>query len=148
MKKYLSLVLVLHFPFVGCNNPKNETEIEKWKTEIVEVEKAFNDMAQKEGLVKAFEYYAADEGVIRRNKKIIKGKEAIAKWYENGVKPDETLTWSPTFVDVSKSGDMAYTYGNFIFTFPDTLGNIKKNTGIFHTVWKRQTDGNWKFVWD
>lgn len=146
MRKYLSAVPVLFFLLVGCNN--SNKKIEKWKTEIKNVEQAFNDMAQKEGLVKAFEFYAADEGVIKRNKKIVKGKGAIAKWYKDDVRPNETLTWTPTFIDVSKSGDMAYTYGDFVFTYPDTLGNMKSNSGIFHTVWKRQTDGNWKFVWD
>ena len=104
-------------------------------------------MAQQEGLVKAFEFYAADDGVIKRGKKVIQGKNAIAKWYENDVNPNETLTWRPTFVGVSQAGDLAYTYGDFTFTYPDTLGELKKNAGIFHTVWKRQVDGNWKFVW-
>lgn len=139
---------MLVFPFVGCNSPATDSEIEKWKAEIVAVEKAFNDMAQQEGLVKAFEFYAADDGVIKRGKKVIQGKEAIAKWYQNDVKPNEILTWRPTFVDVSQAGDLAYTYGDFIFTYPDTLGKLKENTGIFHTVWKRQVDGSWKFVWD
>lgn len=148
MKKYLSFIPLLLFVFFGCSDSKESNEMEKWKAEIMKVEKAFNDMAQKEGLVKAFEFYAAPEGVIRRSKKIVKGKVAIAEWYKNDVKPNETLTWTPTFIDVSKSGDMAYTYGDFIFTYPDSLGNKKSNTGIFHTVWKRQEDGKWKFVWD
>lgn len=148
MNKHLNFAsfLLLGMLLLGCGS--HNQDLEKWKKEIVEVEKAFNDMAQQEGLVKAFEFFAANDGVIRRSKKIIKGKEAIRKWYENDVQPNETLTWKPTFVDVSKSGDLAYTYGNFTFTFPDSLGNMKQNTGIFHTVWKRQADGSWRFVWD
>lgn len=147
MKNY-TLFLVLIFLLAACNQPSSAEDIERWKEEIVAVEKAFNDMAQAEGLVKAFEFYAADDGVIRRGKKVIQGKAAIAKWYENDVKPNETLTWRPTFVEVSQSGDLAYTYGDFTFTYPDTLGAQKQNKGIFHTVWKRQSDGNWRFVWD
>ena len=148
MNKYLSFILLSILPFISCDSPDDKGNIEKWKAEIIDVEKAFNDMAQKEGLIKAFEFYAAADGAIRRGKKVIKGKEAIGKWYENDVKPNENLSWKPTFVDVSKSGDMAYTYGNYLFTYPDTLGQIKENKGIFHTVWKRQADGSWKFVWD
>ena len=148
MKTYLSFLFILLFPFFGCNTPNEKNELEKWKAEIMEVEKAFNDLAQKEGLIKAFEFYAAEDGVIRRKNKVYKGKDAIANWYKNDVKPNETLTWIPTFIDVSNSGDMAYTYGDFTFTYPDTLGNLKKSTGIFHTVWKRQADGDWRFVWD
>ena len=133
---------------VGCQGPPSAAQIEAWKAEIRAVEKAFNDMAQEEGLIKAFEYYAAADGVIRRSKKIIQGKQDIRAWYEKDVRPNETLTWTPTFVDVSQSGDMAYTYGDFVFTYPDTAGTMKQNKGIFHTVWKRQANGEWRFVWD
>ncbi len=148
MKKYLQVLSILLVGLSGCNTAHDAEHMSKWKTEIMTVEKAFNDMAQKEGLTKAFEFYAAEDGVIRRKNKVYKGKSAISQWYKEDVKPNETLTWKPTFVDVSKSGDMAYTYGDFAFTYPDSLGNLKTNTGIFHTVWKRQADGNWKFVWD
>lgn len=148
MKNYQSLIFLSFILLIGCTDANDDKKMEKWKTEIRNVEKAFNDMAQKEGLVKAFQFYAAEEGVIRRKNKIYQGKEAIAEWYKKDVQPNETLTWNPTFIDVSKSGDLAFTYGDFTFTYPDSLGNKKMNTGIFHTVWKRQTDGSWKYVWD
>lgn len=132
----------------GCGTATNNEQMEQWKAEVMAVEQAFNDMAQKEGLEKAFAFYAAEDGVIRRKNKIVKGKEDIAEWYKNDVQPNETLTWKPTYIDVSLSGDMAYTYGDYEFSYPDTLGKIKTNTGIFHTVWKRQPDGNWRYVWD
>ncbi len=123
-------------------------DLEKWKGEVVATEKAFNDMAQEKGLMEAFAFFAADSGVIRRGRNIIKGKSAIGAFYEKSARPDETLTWRPTFVDVSESGDLAYTYGDYEFIYFDTLGNEQINKGIFHTVWKRQTDGTWRFVWD
>ena len=146
--KALSRIIALLFLIISCSPSNNEEELKKWKAEIAAAEKAFNDMAQKDGLVKAFEFYAAHDGVIRRGKKVIQGKKAIHDWYKEDVKPNETLTWTPTFIDVSKSGDLGYTYGDYVFTYPDSLGNLKQNKGIFHTVWKRQTDGSWKFVWD
>lgn len=38
---------------------------------------------------------------------------------------------------------MLYTY-----SVTDSTGETKSSSGIFHTVWKRQADGTWKFVWD
>lgn len=148
MKVNLIGTLVLVLCLVGCKDATDQSQIEKWKAEVASTEKAFNDMAQDDGLIKAFEYFAAEDGVIRRSKKIIKGKKAIADWYTGDVRPNETLTWTPTFIDVSASGDMAYTYGDFTFTYFDSLGVKKENKGIFHTVWKRQADGQWRFVWD
>lgn len=148
MKKaqFLRTAVLISILLLGCNDPNKD--LEKWKAEIVATEKAFNDMAQEEGLANAFAFYAADDGVIKRNNTIIQGKEAIRARYENNDGPEGTLTWAPTFVDVSRSGDLAYTYGDYTFTYPDSLGNMKSNAGIFHTVWKRQTDGTWRFVWD
>lgn len=147
-KKRLSVIVVLIFTLAGCQGPTSPEQMDEWKAEVRTVEKAFNDMAQEEGLIKAFEYYAAEDGVIRRSKKIIKGKQDIREWYEKDVRPNETLTWAPTFVDVSESGDMAYTYGDFVFSYRDSTGAIKQNKGIFHTVWKRQANGEWRYVWD
>ncbi|MEM7297026.1 MAG: nuclear transport factor 2 family protein [Bacteroidota bacterium] len=133
----------------GCSvSTTKEDPIEKWKSEVAETERAFNSMAQKEGLAKAFEYFAADDGVINRRKMVIQGKSAIGDYYKEDSKPGDTLTWNPTFVDVSQSGDLAYTYGDYRFSYLDTLGNVKVSQGIFHTVWKRQEDGTWRFVWD
>lgn len=148
MKKLLQLSAFLVLVMCGCANEKSEQDIEKWKSEIIQVEKDFDAMAQTEGLAKAFHQYAASDGVIRRKNKVIQGKSAIKAWYEKDMRPNETLTWTPTFVEVSNSGDLAYTYGNYIFKSVDSTGSVKENTGIFHTVWKRQTNGEWKFVWD
>ncbi len=148
MKKLNLFIAFICVTFLSCDRSDQDGDLQKWKNEVQETEKAFNDMAQTEGLIKAFEYYAADDGVIRRSKKIIKGKKAIKEWYQQDVRPNETLTWKPTFIDVSSSGDLAYTYGDFTFTSVDSLGNQKVNKGIFHTVWKRQSDGAWRFVWD
>jgi len=43
---------------------------------------------------------------------------------------------------------MAYTYGKYTMTIIDSAGESKVSNGIFHTVWKKQKDGSWKFVWD
>lgn len=147
MKKLFSILFTSAI-LISCQTLDNTAKIEQWKLEILSMEKEFNDMAQSDGLVRAFEYYAAENGVIKRGKNVVMGKAAIAEWYEKDVRSNETLTWKPTFVDVSSSGDLAYTYGDYVFTSYDTLGNKKENKGIFHTVWKKQADGSWRFVYD
>lgn len=77
MNKTTYILAMVFLSLIGCKKTENESDIEKWKNEIRAVEKDFNDMAQAEGLIKAFEFFAAEDGVIRRSKKIIKGKKAI-----------------------------------------------------------------------
>ena len=147
MKKLMQAALLL-IVAVGCASGPSQQDLEKWKEEVAATEKAFNDMAQEKGLTEAVAYFAADDGVINRRRTVLKGKEAIRAYYAETERPNETLAWAPTFVDVSLSGELAYTYGDYTFTSYDSLGNEQKRQGIFHTVWKRQLDGTWRFVWD
>jgi len=43
---------------------------------------------------------------------------------------------------------MGYTYGKYIWSSTDPAGKPITFNGIFHTVWKKQPDGSWKYVWD
>lgn len=104
-------------------------------------------MAQLDGVQKAFVHFAADSAAVHRKGLILNGKEAIRKEYASFPK-DDKLEWSPDFADVSASGDLGYTYGKYTYTSVDSLGHVTKSDGIFHTVWKRQSDGKWRFVWD
>jgi ketosteroid isomerase-like protein len=116
--------------------------------EITETEKAFCFMAQEKGIQEAFTYYAADSGIVRRGERLIIGKKAIYEHYGSNTLRQVKLTWTPDFVDASTCGDLGYTYGRYNFSALDTTGAMLTDSGYFHTVWKRQPDGTWKFVWD
>ena len=111
---------------------------------------SFSELAGKEGISKAFMTYAAEDAVLMRNNKLVIGKNNLSVLFENQASApnDEKLSWKPDFVDVSASGDLAYTYGQFIYSYTDSTGTTIESEGVFHTVWKKQADGSWKFVWD
>ena len=142
----LFLGMLLLFVLAACSS---KTEIDKssqWQQELEETEASFAKLAGKEGIHAAFVAYAADDAVIMRNNELIKGKTSIDSFYQGS--NEIGLQWKPEFIGVSESGDLGYTYGFYTYTFHDSLGNQAQNKGVFHTVWKRQTDGSWKFVWD
>lgn len=116
--------------------------------ELRAVEKAFCAYAQKAGLKHAFLKFADSNASIVRNNTVITGKEAISRYFEQGDFSNVTLKWKPDFIDVSASGDLGYTYGTFEWSVTDPDGKLSVQKGIFHTVWKRQEDGSWKFVYD
>jgi ketosteroid isomerase-like protein len=132
----------------GCSGGLSEGQKTRAKNEILATEKAFQQMVREKGTREAFIFYADKNASIVRGEQLITGKEAIAAWY--GKRPDKgmELFWTPDFVDVSASGDLGYTYGSYTFSITDANGAVKKGKGIFHTVWKRQQDGTWKYVWD
>lgn len=144
------LILLIFILFFSCNTSHKESEIEQWKNEILETELSFAKMLKKEGVAKAFLFFAAEDAVLMRNDSLIIGKTAIKKMYtlNLSLSDDVSLTWKADFVDVAASGELGYTYGKYVYTVTDSLGNTNTAEGIFHTVWKRQKEGIWKFVWD
>ena len=117
--------------------------------EIRKVEKQFESDLNKMGADFAFAKYAALNAVVKRqNDSLIFGPKAIQHYYSNEFYKSAKAFWTPDFIDVSQDGTMAYTYGKYRWITTDKLGKTTEYTGVFHTVWKRQTDGSWKYVWD
>ena len=150
MKNVLLLILVSFLSLTSCNKNMDHELRDKWKHEILEAEKNFAQMAAEEGITKAFLTYAAEDAVLMRDEKLIIGKEELKEYFTNQASAANSisLTWTPDFVDVSSSGDLGYTYGQYNVSVTDSVGAVKEHQGVFHTVWKRQEDNTWKFVWD
>ncbi len=139
---------VFVFMFISCAENKTiDTTIVK--KEIADAEKAFETMAKEKGIAEAFAYYADSNAVImRRNDTLIMGKEGIRRFYSDDFYKTASVTWSPDFIDVAENGDMAYTYGKYLWQSKDSTGKPIELRGVFHTVWKKQKDGSWRYVWD
>ncbi|MBK6345642.1 MAG: nuclear transport factor 2 family protein [Bacteroidales bacterium] len=144
IKRLFAIALIL----VSCTRNQVAPDPEAVKQEVIAAEQAFAKMAADSGIAGAFRAFAAPDAVMRRGNSLVSGRDSVAAYISASYRAGETLEWAPDFVDVAASGDLAYTYGKYTFSSPDSTGMIKKQVGYFHTVWKRQPDGNWKFVWD
>jgi ketosteroid isomerase-like protein len=140
------------FTFLSLMSCVQKTEIQSQgdaKEEVLKVEDDFKNLSRNKGVAEAFYTFADDNAVIKReNDTLIRGKENIKKYYSNPKFKKASVTWKPDFVEVSTDGSLAYTYGKFVWSVTDSLGNKKDFKGVFHTVWKKQKDGSWKYVWD
>lgn len=122
---------------------------EKIRKEISAAEKNFQQDLATGGVAYAFHKYAAENAVIKREgDTLIRGREAIKNYYSNPSYKAAVAEWSPDFIDVSGDGSMAYTYGKYKWRFTDKDGKVNTYEGVFHTVWKRQAGGVWRYVWD
>lgn len=54
--------------------------------------------------------------------------------------PNPSLVWFPLWAGISKSGDLGFTSG------PVDIGGQRRFT--YFTIWQKQTDGTWKWVYD
>lgn len=94
----------------------------------------------------AFLTYFADDGVEVVDGGGFDTKDLMRKrapWPQGA-----TLTWTPVKADMSASGDLGYTYGNYIFTAKNKDGKVVVNYGKYTSIWKKQKDGQWKVVLD
>ncbi|MEO8710898.1 MAG: hypothetical protein ABI405_02185 [Parafilimonas sp.] len=138
MKRFL----VIMFLMIACNTEQKNVSQQAIK-EILQAEKDMNDLALKEGFHKALIFYADDSVVKPQDGELpVIGKTTLEKYWNN--EPDtKEISWQPFKAEASKSGDLGYTFGNWKFVSKDTV-----LYGNYFTVWKRQTDGKWKFTVD
>ena len=135
--------------FLCCCKTNPDNLQEKSQQEIAQAEKDFEKMAAEKGIAEAF-YFFADSGatIKRQNDSLIKGKENIRNYYSAEFFKKASVTWSPDFIDVAQNGDLGYTFGKYNWQSKDSTGKVNEYKGVFHTVWKKQNDGTWKYVWD
>lgn len=117
-------------------------------SEVYQTEVAFQKMTEADGIQSAFVFYAAASAVLHRNGKLVEGKEAIQEFYGSPMYESAKVQWTPDHIELAGSGDLAYSYGKYVWFFPDASGKMTEYPGIYLTIWKRQPDGTWKYVWD
>jgi ketosteroid isomerase-like protein len=152
MKERLTAIstVLLILAIIAClftiRRPVNE---EKLKKEIFGTEKAFEKMTSEKSVAEAFYFFADENAVIKRgNDSLIYGNENIRHYYLSRNLKNAQVTWTPDFISTSKDGTLGYTYGKFTWKVIRETGDTVVAKGVFHTVWKKQKDGSWKYVWD
>ena len=146
--RHLTLFVFILLCFVACKTTSDNLK-EKAKEEIAQTEKDFEKMTAEKGIKDAFTFYADSNVVVKgQNDSLIKGRDGISNLYGLPSFKNVSLKWSPDFIDASEDGTLGYSYGKYVWQSKDSTGKLNEFKGVFHTVWKRQNDGSWKYVWD
>jgi len=118
------------------------------KREVAAMEDAFCAMAQEKGVLAAFEHFAApDVAFIDTDPRQFRGLAAVRERLGPD-QPGVKLTWSASFTDVSADGTLGYNYGRYESRRPGPSGKEIVRGGWFLTIWKRQPNGEWRYVMD
>lgn len=142
-RKHLLTTIFLFFSLIILSSciEKQKTSKSSSTHEILSADLAFSDMCRQVGMKKAFLQYIDDEGALLRPDHLpIVGAEAI-KYISMLSDTAYTLSWKPAHADIASSGDFGYTYGTFELQLQDTT-----LTGTYVNIWKKEGDGEWKFV--
>jgi len=144
MNRLLLVAVLLLTPLFAIAAPDKT----KLKAEVAAMEDAFCRMAQEKGVLAAFEHFAApDVAFIDTDPRKFRGLEAVRERMGPDT-PGAKLTWSASFTDVSDDGTLGYNYGRYESRRPGPDGKESVRTGWFLTIWKRQSDGTWRYVMD
>jgi len=135
-------ILIAAFIFSSCGT-KEANMSKQGAEQIMSADLAMSDMATKEGFYKALLYYADDSVIIPREGRLpMFGKIEVEKGWA-GKPMIKDLIWKPVKALASKSGDIGYSFGYAIYRGKDTTTYTN-----YCTIWKKQKDGTWKFVYD
>ncbi|MEO5673653.1 MAG: DUF4440 domain-containing protein [Chitinophagales bacterium] len=142
-----ALAIILFF---SCKQPvtiKVEKSIntDSLKEILLSTDLAFSDLSKKSGRNAAFlEYMDEHVAMLRPNGMPMVGKDTMQKVFSSRPDTGYSLTWKPLFADVAASGDFGYTYG----TYAMLTAKGDSSEGTYCSIWKRNADGQWKFVLD
>jgi ketosteroid isomerase-like protein len=134
-------ILLVTVCMISCHHP---VDVEKVKEELIQADLEFAKLSLEKGKNFAFLQYIDGNGVIlRENAMPVSGKDSLAAYQSTRPDTNYTLQWKPLFADAAESGEMGYTFGVWLLTNRDT-----SLMGTYATVWKRDENGNWKYVLD
>lgn len=143
--KTISLTLICTMMFMIATLAQDSNSTSALQS-MVATERAFAQASLDQGTRPAFLAYIAEDGILFRPTPV-NGK----KWLQENPLPASDkrplLAWQPVFADIAISGDLGYTFGPWEFK-PDIKDEKPAAYGHFATVWKKQSDGSWKFVID
>jgi ketosteroid isomerase-like protein len=139
-----ALFCCLICPHLTYSQMDKQQQIEALKQADVD----FSNYSKEKGVKDAFISYAASNAVLLRPFMMpVAGYDAVKKFMEEG-DANFTLTWAPLYGDVSDSGELGYTYGLYELTFKDEKGEEQLRKGTYVSIWKKDSNGSWKYVLD
>ncbi len=120
--------------------PAAAVDVAAETAKLLEVERAFLATAASESLGRAYGSRLADEARVHRPGAMpVVGSIALGEWANTQA---AKIRGEPLFADVSKSGDLGYTYGNF-----EKTGDTSE-AGYYARVWKKDARRDWRIVMD
>jgi len=144
MKRNLILTFLLAAVFAsgcGTNQTANLTAEE---AAIRSADAKWLAAAKALDLEHTLPFWADDATIFPSGGSAITGKAAIRQYVAGAfASPGFSITWNTDKIEVSSSGDLAYSTGTNHITFNNFVAD---NRAV--EIWKKQPDGSWKCIVD
>lgn len=106
---------------------------------VIAAERAFAARAGEIAWIPAFREYVAPDGQLAQPDGYVDAPAQLAASPDDGFRD---LFWWPAWAGMSRSGDFGFTTG------PVSLDAERTPRMHYFTVWRRQPDGSWKWIYD
>ncbi|MEZ5922635.1 MAG: hypothetical protein R3C60_14980 [Parvularculaceae bacterium] len=133
-----NLAALIFLISAGCAGEKQQAATDP--APIVAAERAFAEDGYDRGVKASFLAFAAPDAVMFAPGPQNAHALMSAAPDPDPSKPRKHLVWWPLYAGISSSGDLGFTTGPYAFD--------DARAGHYFTVWKKQPDGQWKWVLD
>ena len=104
---------------------------------------------QAKDVAEVVSFYAPEGAMLTQNRPILSGKDALTKFIAKSFTlQDYDIVWHPKKAEVAGSGELGYTIGSYEMSFRQPRGKLFFDKGKYLMVWKKQSDGAWKVLFD
>ncbi len=111
---------------------------------LLQADRSFADDARTRGLRDASAQYVTDDVRVLRNGRAVRvGVDAMS---EHVAGRSVRITWYVLGGDVSHSGDLGYSYGEYELIGAAATGSTEQ--GNYVRAWRRQSNGSWRVAVD
>lgn len=144
MRKLNSLIgaLMMSSLVTSC---QQQIDTETAKAELLQVAKQFNKDNSEIGYIEGYYRYMAEDALILPPdaQPVMGREEYYAQMKAEGLAGQ--LEGEVLGAEVSTTGDMGWTYGRWVFTVQDSLGNPVVSYGKYLCTWAK-IDGQWRMT--
>jgi ketosteroid isomerase-like protein len=144
MKSTMLLLLSLFLSGVAAGQGTDDRQL------LMETDQAWSQAAAEgKDVEKVVAYWTDDAVIVPSGAPIISGKAAIRDYVKQSFEtPGFKISWKTLDASVSSDGSMGYTTAESSFTFQGPDGKLQTQTGRGVAIWRRNSDGPWKCVYD
>lgn len=114
---------------------------------LLDTDRSFAVASLQHGAAEAFRMFLHDDATMFTTGSVpIKGRDFIYKRMKSSG-DGAVLQWTPRAAEVSASGDLGWTWGDYVMIETGKEGE-RRAFGYYVNVWKKDDDGQWKVVAD
>jgi len=140
-------VLAAAVVVVGCEN-REKTGVKDESAQLLQADREFAAASVEHGAADAFRMYLDDNATMfSEGRNPVRGRESIYEIMKAG-DGAYVLEWTPLEAEVARSGELGWTWGEFVVKARGKDGRESLSWGKYVNVWKKNTAGEWKVVAD